>query len=106
MQQPDQMHALLDQIRRDPGLVERLPSDEGTIVRAALAGHGVHAIAADCQTSEANVWHVMGRVARQATGSPAAQVESGGLGSLGDEPDYSLPGGPAAGGRLDNVSDA
>jgi hypothetical protein len=98
MQQSNQMSKLIEQIRRDPSLVERMSSQEGSMVRAALDGKSVYEIASDCQTSEANVWHVLGRAAREASGAELHPVETGGLGSLGDEPDPPLPGEPDASG--------
>jgi hypothetical protein len=51
------------------------------VVREALAGQTVYAIAQSQQMSEQAVWEVLGAAARAAAGRSAAQVESGGLGS-------------------------
>lgn len=75
------MAAVLDQIRQDPSLVDRLPTMEGTIVRAALEGETVYEIAQTHAITESAIWEVLARVAHVATGQDVQSVESGGLGS-------------------------
>lgn len=77
----DQLGALLKQLRQQPGLAEQLPDREGAIVRDALAGQDVYAIAQQHQISEKAVWDTLGNAARAAAGQGATQVETGGLGS-------------------------
>ena len=72
---------LLKQLRQHPGFAEQLPTREGAIVRDALAGQDVYAIAQQHQISEKAVWDTLSNAARAAAGRPAAQVETGGLGS-------------------------
>ncbi|HMQ30540.1 MAG TPA: hypothetical protein PKD53_07410 [Chloroflexaceae bacterium] len=81
MVQSSQMPALIEQLRLDPSLPERLPSQEGAMVREALRGKSVHEIASACQTSEAAVWRVLGSAAREAAGAEVHPVEIGGFGS-------------------------
>lgn len=81
MVQSSQMPALIEQLRLDPSLPERLPSQEGAMVREALRGKSVHEIASSCQTSEAAVWRVLGSAAREAAGAEVHPVEIGGFGS-------------------------
>ncbi|HEX6292156.1 MAG TPA: hypothetical protein VFZ66_23410 [Herpetosiphonaceae bacterium] len=77
----DRMESLLKQLHQQPGLAEQLPSQEGTIVRAALDGQSVYEIAQQHQVSEGFVWNVLGSAARMASGQPLQPVESGGFGS-------------------------
>jgi hypothetical protein len=78
----DRMQALLEQLNGNPGFAETLPSDEGAIVRDALAGQSVYEIAQTHSTSEAAVWRVLGSAAQLASGNPPARkVETGGFGS-------------------------
>ena len=56
-------------------------ADVDRVVRDVLAGQDVYAVAQAHQISEQAVWDLLGRAARAATGRPAAQVETGGLGS-------------------------
>jgi hypothetical protein len=72
---------LVDQLRQQPGLADTMPDPEGAVVRAALAGDDVYAIAQQYAISEKAVWDALGNAARAAAGQPAAQVETGGLGS-------------------------
>lgn len=120
MQQSSQMPALLEQLRRDPSLAERLPSQESAMVRGALDGKSVYEIASACQTSEASVWRVLGSAAREASGAEVHPVETGGFGSdtepgvtggygetgfgsLGNEPDLPVPGEPDAMGEFHDL---
>jgi hypothetical protein len=75
------MAAVLDQIRQDPSLVDRLPTMEGTIVRAALEGETVYEIAQTHAVTEGAIWEVLTRVAHVAIGHDVQSIESGGLGS-------------------------
>ena len=78
----DRMAQLLAQLQQNPGFAATLPSDEGAIVRDAMAGNSVYAIAQDHRTSEAAVWRILGTAAQMASGNPPArQVETGGFGS-------------------------
>lgn len=77
----DRLARLVEQLRQDPGIAERLPGQEGEIVGAALAGNDVYAIAQRFQISEKAVWETLGNAARSASGRPMAEVETGGLGS-------------------------
>jgi hypothetical protein len=102
------MARIVEQLRKAPGLAEQLPEPEGAIVRDALDGQEVYAIAQRHRLSEAAVWDVLSNAARSAAGQPAAQVETGGLGSdtdpgvtggygdtgfgsLGNEPPFPTP---------------
>ena len=76
------MRELLAQLDQNPGFAATLPSDEGAIVRDAVAGSSVYQIAQQHSTSEANVWRILGSAAQLARGNPPArQVETGGFGS-------------------------
>jgi hypothetical protein len=78
----ERMAGLVEQIKQSPGLVGELPGAERAIVREALAGQSVHAIAHDRGISEEAVWTVLGDAARLASGQePAQRVETGGLGA-------------------------
>ena len=78
----ERMARLVEQIERSPGLTGELPGAERAIVREALAGQSVHAIAHDRGISEEAVWTVLGDAARLASGQePAQRVEVGGLGA-------------------------
>jgi len=77
----DRLAQLIDQLRQQPGLADTLPGQEGAIVRDALAGQDVYAIAQRHAVSEKAIWDTLGNAARAAAGRPAAQVETGGLGS-------------------------
>ena len=77
----DRLRALTARIEQSPDLAERMPGAEGAIVRAALRGEPVHAIAQERHMSEAAVWRVLGDAARAAAGQPVTPVETGGLGS-------------------------
>jgi hypothetical protein len=77
----ERLAKLVEQLRQDPGIAERFPGREGAVVRDVLAGQDVYAVAQAHQISEQAVWDLLGRAARAATGRPAAQVETGGLGS-------------------------
>ncbi len=76
------MARLVEQIQRDPALVETLPAEEARVIRDALDGLSIHEIANRHRMSEGAVWEVLGSAARLAAGSaPARRVEVGGLGS-------------------------
>jgi hypothetical protein len=77
----DQWQQLLEQIRQDASLPERLIGAEAEIVRRALDGQDIHEIAQQQRLPEEEVWSVLGNVARSVTGPPLEPVESGGLGS-------------------------
>lgn len=75
------MAALLAQLEQDPTIAERLPAMEGTMVRAALDGDTVYAIAQEYQMTEGAVWEVLVNAAHMATGHGVDQVVTGGFGS-------------------------
>lgn len=75
------MEQLLEQLRLDPGLPDQLPGEEAAMVRAALAGESIYAIASGAGAAESRVWQVLSSAARQAAGRKIEQVETGGLGS-------------------------
>ncbi len=77
----ERLTRLIEQLRRQPGLADTMPDPEGAVVRAALAGNDVYAIAQQYAISEKAVWDTLGNAARAAGGQPAAQIETGGLGS-------------------------
>ncbi len=78
----ERMARLLEQLEQTPGLAESLPSDEGNMVRDAMAGQSVYEIAQNHRTSEEAVWRTLSAAARMATGQTIAQpVETGGFGS-------------------------
>ncbi len=78
----ERMAQLLALLQQNPGYAATMPSDEGAIVRDAMAGHSVYEIAQDHGTSEAAVWRILGTAAQMASGNPPArQVETGGFGS-------------------------
>ena len=77
----ERLAQIVKQLRRDPAIADQMPDQEGAIVRAALAGQDVYAIAQDQQISEKAVWDTLSNAARAAAGQPVAQVETGGLGS-------------------------
>ena len=72
---------LIKQLRHEPAIADQLPDQESAIVRAALDGQDVYAIAQQQHISEKAVWDTLSNAARAAAGRPAAQVETGGLGS-------------------------
>ena len=87
------MAALLDQIRQDASLVDRLPTMEGTILRAALDGETVYEIAQTHAVTEGAIWEILSTAARSAAGHDVQSVETGGLGSdpsPGEESDNRL----------------
>ena len=76
------MARLVEQLEQNPGLADSLPSDEGAMVRDAVAGQQVYEIAQNHRTSEEAVWRALSSAARMATGqTPAQPVETGGFGS-------------------------
>lgn len=77
----ERMIILVEQIQKDPGLVEQLPSREGAMVRDALDGLDIYQIAQNFKTSEEAVWGTLRNAARAASGMAIDPVESGGLGS-------------------------
>jgi hypothetical protein len=77
----ERMRRLVEQISAAPGVADQLPSQEGQIVAAALAGASVYDIAGRFGVSEEHVWRIIGAAARSASGTAVAQVETGGLGS-------------------------
>jgi DNA-binding CsgD family transcriptional regulator len=103
------LSSLVRQLQQTPGLAEQLPAEEGAIVREAVQGRSVYAIAQQHQASEEAVWTILSNAARMAGGQPARpQVETGGLGSdtdpgvtggygdtgfgsLGNEPPFPTP---------------
>ena len=110
----DRLARLVERLQNDPGVAERLPGREGAVVRDAMAGQDVHAIAQTHQMGEQAVWELLSSAARAASGSPVEQVETGGLGSdtdpgvtggygetgfgsLGNEPPFPTPEEPGSG---------
>ena len=83
MTQPSQerMAQLVEKLQQAPGLAESMPSEEGQIVRDALAGQSVFEIAQQHSISERRVWDVVSNAARAAAGQTLHQVETGGFGS-------------------------
>jgi hypothetical protein len=78
----EQMARLVEQLQQTPGLAEQLPMEQGSIVRDALDGKDVHAIASDNRVPEATVWEILSNAARMASGqAPRERAESAGLGS-------------------------
>lgn len=77
----ERMAKLVERLEQDPGLAEQLPSEEGSIVRDALAGLSVYEIAQHHTVSEERVWRVLSNAARMASGQGVQQVETGGFGS-------------------------
>jgi len=75
------MTTILEQLQQDPSIAERLPTMEGTMVRAALDGDNVYAIAQEHEVTEGAVWEVLTNAARMATGHGVDQVVTGGFGS-------------------------
>lgn len=83
MAQPsdERMGRLVRELEQSPGIAEGMPSQEGEIVRDALAGLTVYEIAQQHQVSERAVWDVLSNAARAASGQGGRQVETGGFGS-------------------------
>jgi hypothetical protein len=77
----ERLARLVEQLRQDPGIADRLPARESAVVRAAVEGQDVYAIAQDNQMSEQAIWDLLGSAARTASGRKVAPVETGGLGS-------------------------
>ncbi len=77
----ERMARLVDQLQQDPGMPDALPSQEGQIVRDALAGLDVYQIAQQHSMSERAVWDILSNAARAASGRAVSQVETGGFGS-------------------------
>lgn len=77
----ERMARLVEALQEAPGLTEGLPSEEGQMVRDALAGHSVFEIAQQHSVSEGYVWDIIGNAARAATGQQIHPVETGGFGS-------------------------
>ncbi len=75
------MAALLEQLKQDSTIAERLPHMEGTLVWAALDGDNVYAIAQAHEVIEGAVWEVLANAARMATGRGVDPVTTGGFGS-------------------------
>ena len=75
----ERMARLVEALQQSPGLAEGLPSQEGQIVRDALAGRSVFEIAQQHSVSERRVWDVVGDAARAASGQEIHQVETGGF---------------------------
>lgn len=77
-----QMHDLVEQLRQASGIFDQLPEQERAMVRDALGGADVYAIAQQHRVSEGAVWTTLTNAARLASGTPIAEpVETGGLGS-------------------------
>ena len=79
-----QFAELVKNLREGPGLVQQLPPTEAALVRDALAGMDVYALAQQHRISEEAVWAAISSAARQASGAPLKQVEIGG--GLGSDP--------------------
>ncbi len=77
----ERMARLVESLLLAPGLAESLPSEEGEIVRDALAGQSVYEIAQQHRVTERRVWDIVGNAARAASGQELHQVETGGFGS-------------------------
>ncbi len=77
----ERMAYLVEKLQQSPGLAEGLPSQEGEVVRDALAGLSVFEIAQQHRISERTVWDIVGNAARAAAGERVNQVETGGFGS-------------------------
>ena len=77
----ERMARLVQALEQAPGLAEGLPSEEGDIVRDAMAGQSVYEIAQQHRVTERWVWDVVGNAARAASGQEIHQVETGGFGS-------------------------
>jgi hypothetical protein len=77
----EQWQQLLDQIRQDPSLPERLVGTEAEIAHQALDGQEIHEIAQHHRLPEEEIWTVLGNVARLVRGQAGEPIESGGLGS-------------------------
>jgi hypothetical protein len=77
----ERMARLVESLLQAPGLAESLPSEEGEIVRDALAGQSVYQIAQQHRVTERRVWDIVGNAARAASGQELHQVETGGFGS-------------------------
>lgn len=75
------MAAYLEQIEQDPTIAERLPTMEGAMVRGALDGDNVYAIAQEHEVTEGAVWEVLANAARMAAGHSVEPVITGGFGS-------------------------
>jgi len=69
----ERMASIVEKLRRDPGLAEQLPAQEGAIVRDALEGQDVYAIAQRHRLSEAAVWDVLSNAARSAAAIGSAR---------------------------------
>ena len=71
---------LIDWLRQDPSLPERLPPVEASIIGDALAGKPVPLIAQDHRITEEAVWSILGDAARAASGrTPSHPVVTGGM---------------------------
>lgn len=98
----DRLNRIVEQLRSKPGMAERMPEQEGAILRAALDGKDVYQIAQECRTTEGAVWETLANAARQASGRGLEQVEIGGLGSdtgfgsIGNQPPEPTPDKPRA----------
>ncbi len=78
-QHDERMDAVLERLRARPGVAEQLPPVEGALVRGALAGRSVYALAQEQQMSEGAVWNVLRSAAGLAANPPASAT--GGMGS-------------------------
>jgi DNA-binding CsgD family transcriptional regulator len=74
------MEQLVEQIRRNLGVIKQFPLKERAIVREALAGFSVYELAQHHQVTESYVWILLNNAARLVHSWPHA-VESAGLGS-------------------------
>lgn len=73
---------LIEWLRQDPTLPERLPPVQAAIIAAALDGTPVPLIAQDQRISEEAVWSILGDAARAVTGrTPSQPVVTGGMSS-------------------------
>jgi DNA-directed RNA polymerase specialized sigma24 family protein len=62
-----QLAQVLEEIRQDPALPERLPETDAAIVKAALDGEAVDEIAQRHHLPEDAVWEVLDSAARSVT---------------------------------------
>lgn len=78
----ERMTRLVEKLKPHADQIERLPGEEGLIVREALQGRSVYEIAQTHRMSEAAIWNILGNTARDVSGEPARQpTETSGLGS-------------------------
>lgn len=77
----ERLARLIEQLEQRLGVAEEIPGDEGQMVREAMDGKDVYQIAMAHSVTEARVWQTLQDAAREATGQPMSEVETGGFGS-------------------------